>query len=323
MSEAEAAYADALARIKAATAGDSVDALAVHAARADLAAAKKALNSSGKVKKKRANTYKKVSPAGSGEAAPAATAAAVCQLPRQPARLPGFGSQEYWDAQPDNPAWQHYPAHITIPTESTYPAHITIPTESHYPAHITIPTESTSGFITNEADNGHGSTVASASAPSSTSASQIGVCKDAGAEQWTKSFDVDDSAAALQFWEDYGFVIFRDVLTLEECDSTVSEIWSTLEEDYPGLSRTDSSTHALLPSKRYGLAEKQAMFTPQLVRNRQSPKLYKALDVVTPEWPQPTAEQLSQQHLSTEGAASVHSTTPATPATNPITDAAA
>ena len=191
MSEAEAAYADALARIKAATAGDSVDALAVHAARADLAAAKKALNSSGKVKKKRANTYKKVSPAGSGEAAPAATAAAVCQLPRQPARLPGFGSQEYWDAQPDNPAWQHYPAHITIPTEST------------------------SGFITNEADNGHGSTVASASAPSSTSASQIGVCKDAGAEQWTKSFDVDDSAAALQFWEDYGFVIFRDVLTLE------------------------------------------------------------------------------------------------------------
>ena len=56
---------------------------------------------------------------------------------------------------------------------------------------------------------------------------------------------------------------------------------------------------------------------------RQSPKLYKALDVVTPEWPQPTAEQLSQQHLSTEGAASVHSTTPATPATNPITDAAA
>ena len=58
-----------------------------------------------------------------------------------------------------------------------------------------------------------------------------------------------------------------------------------LEERTPGLRRTDPATHSSLPSKRYGLPDDQAIFTRQLVANRQSRRLYAALDCVTPSWP--------------------------------------
>ena len=41
----------------------------------------------------------------------------------------------------------------------------------------------------------------------------------------------------------------------------------------------------MLPVDRYGLASEQALFTPQLIRNRQAPKLYAAFDAIAPKWP--------------------------------------
>ena len=33
----------------------------------------------------------------------------------------------------------------------------------------------------------------------------------------------------LQFFEDYGFVVIRDVLTEEECEATIDEMWTYIE----------------------------------------------------------------------------------------------
>jgi hypothetical protein len=38
---------------------------------------------------------------------------------------------------------------------------------------------------------------------------------------------------------------------------------------------------------RYGLPDEQAVFTPQIVKNRQSPNVYAALDCITPKWSPP------------------------------------
>ena len=57
-----------------------------------------------------------------------------------------------------------------------------------------------------------------------------------------------------------------------------------LEEKTPGLHRADPATHDQLSSKRYGLPDDQAIFTKQLVANRQSRRLYAALDCITPPW---------------------------------------
>ena len=57
-------------------------------------------------------------------------------------------------------------------------------------------------------------------------------------------------AAARAFFNEWGFVIFRDVLTADECIATEREIWESLEAKTAGLVRDDPSTHGLLSSKR-------------------------------------------------------------------------
>ncbi|CAK8998464.1 unnamed protein product [Durusdinium trenchii] len=102
--------------------------------------------------------------------------------------------------------------------------------------------------------------------------------------RYVKSFstEVADLPAAQHFFHEYGFVVFRDVLTAPECEATVAEIWRSLEERTPGLERHDSESWSLLSSERYGLPEEQAVFTPQIVANRQNDRVYAALDAVLP-----------------------------------------
>ena len=113
--------------------------------------------------------------------------------------------------------------------------------------------------------------------------------RDIDDPRWAHSFAVEERKEAQRFWEHWGFVVFRDVLTSDACRATEAEIWATLEQRIPGLSRDLPETYQLLPSKRYGLPDEQAIFTPQIVRNRQSPRLYAALDAVTPQLPHTAA----------------------------------
>ena len=96
----------------------------------------------------------------------------------------------------------------------------------------------------------------------------------------------EDDAAALAFFRRYGFVVYRDVLTREECAATRAEIWDYLERvqfpPAPGasraLSRHDVTTWDLMDNKdTYGLAPEPSVFTRQCVRNRQNPRVIACL----------------------------------------------
>ena len=96
----------------------------------------------------------------------------------------------------------------------------------------------------------------------------------------------EDDAAALAFFRRYGFVVYRDVLTREECAATRAEIWDYLERvqfpPAPGasraLSRHDVTTWDLMDNKdTYGLAPEPSVFTAQCVRNRQNPRVIACL----------------------------------------------
>ena len=89
----------------------------------------------------------------------------------------------------------------------------------------------------------------------------------AGRPALARSFGAGDPAereAARDFFDEWGFVVFRDVLTPAECAATEAEVWRTLEARTPGLARDDPATYARLPAERYGLPEERAVFTPQM-----------------------------------------------------------
>eukprot|EP01048_Picozoa_sp_COSAG05_P018115 COSAG05_NODE_2590_length_2865_cov_2.359364_1_plen_532_part_00 len=112
--------------------------------------------------------------------------------------------------------------------------------------------------------------------------------RDSTDPRWVRNFAVEpggERQEAWRFWDEWGFVVFRDILTPCACRATVAEIWDALEERTPGLSRDAADTYQLLPAARYGLPDEQAVFTSQVVQNRQSPRLYAAIDTVTPRLP--------------------------------------
>jgi len=121
--------------------------------------------------------------------------------------------------------------------------------------------------------------------------------------RFTISFTLDEVEAAKDFFNEWGFLVYRDILSPSECDATVSEIWDYLEEaHHPNLSRLDPTTHSQL-SARYGLPDDQAIFTPQFVKNRQNLNLHRALNSVTPLFdeslPSPTpASEVSPNSLT-------------------------
>ena len=99
----------------------------------------------------------------------------------------------------------------------------------------------------------------------------------------------DDDDAAMAFFRRYGFVVYRDVLSKDECEATRAEIWNHLERvqfpPTPGasrcLSRHDRTTWDLMDNvATYGLAPDPAVFTRQLVRNRQNPRVLACLAAV-------------------------------------------
>ena len=73
-----------------------------------------------------------------------------------------------------------------------------------------------------------------------------------------------EATAAQDFFAEWGFVVFRDVISSSACEATRGEIWQTLESRTPGLNRGDPATYDLLSPKRYGLPDELAVFTPQV-----------------------------------------------------------
>ena len=107
--------------------------------------------------------------------------------------------------------------------------------------------------------------------------------KDADNPRFTQSFSIHNSnsfaasnwnSAALSFFENYGFVVFRDVFSSEDCESTREAMWDIIESSSPGLRRDKCSTWgAYKSSGKYGLSMRGPCFHPSIVNNRQNPKL--------------------------------------------------
>lgn len=83
------------------------------------------------------------------------------------------------------------------------------------------------------------------------------------AEGFARAFPVSNGEEARAFFEEWGFVVFCDVLCADECLATVSEIWGSLEEGHPGLDRSDIETYDCL-KLAHGLAPTTPQYTSQV-----------------------------------------------------------
>ena len=86
---------------------------------------------------------------------------------------------------------------------------------------------------------------------------------------FTLSFCISDEANAKAFFDDWGFVVFDDVLSSAQCARTVTEIC-----ELQNLNVDDPKTWS---SNRYGLPDDPAIFSEQILSNRQEPALFAAI----------------------------------------------
>lgn len=96
----------------------------------------------------------------------------------------------------------------------------------------------------------------------------------------SRSTGVECSKAVLKFFHDYGFAVFRNVLTIQECEQTQCEIWQYLESSALGFERDNPDTYHHLSSQTYGLAPVPAVFSQQVVRNRCNPNVLRSFQVL-------------------------------------------
>lgn len=94
------------------------------------------------------------------------------------------------------------------------------------------------------------------------------------------SFQVEQKQELKAFFEEFGFVVVRDVVGREDCAKTIDEIWDYIESKGWGkapISRKDMSTwkNENWPGmKEEGIVGTASIFLPQALKNRQNRKLY-------------------------------------------------
>jgi hypothetical protein len=59
---------------------------------------------------------------------------------------------------------------------------------------------------------------------------------------YMKSFTVDEKEDYKTFFDKYGFVVIRDIISSTECDISCDEVWASLKEKEPNIDRNDPKT---------------------------------------------------------------------------------
>ena len=60
---------------------------------------------------------------------------------------------------------------------------------------------------------------------------------------YTKSFSLDETADVLQFFDEYGFVVVRNIVECQsQIEETIDEIWQLLHVLNPNIDKNDPST---------------------------------------------------------------------------------
>lgn len=96
--------------------------------------------------------------------------------------------------------------------------------------------------------------------------------RDEEDSRFVKSFDCKDSAgtaSAVEFFNQFGFVVLESIFDATDCVTTRNAMWSILETANPEFDHSDQSTWSTLKSKgNYGLSTRGPSFHPTLVNNR-------------------------------------------------------
>lgn len=60
---------------------------------------------------------------------------------------------------------------------------------------------------------------------------------------YTKSFSIEETTAIVDFFQEYGFVVVRNIIDSEsQLEDTIDEIWSILRVLNPKIDKNDTST---------------------------------------------------------------------------------
>jgi len=114
---------------------------------------------------------------------------------------------------------------------------------------------------------------------------------DPNENDFVMSFTVNQVAEYKQFFNDFGFVVIRDILTTGDCNATIDDIWNYLENKRwvnpkyltpeflveGKINRNDPQTwiNKYWPNMmEEGILGSPPVFTKQALQNRQNPKLY-------------------------------------------------
>jgi hypothetical protein len=99
-------------------------------------------------------------------------------------------------------------------------------------------------------------------------------------EGYVISFTIDDKDAE-KFYKKYGFIVYRNVFTSDECNNTRNAMWNIVEKSNPGLIGKDPLTWSKYQSTgKYGLSSRGPTFDKNLVQNRQNINLCKCMSNV-------------------------------------------
>jgi hypothetical protein len=97
------------------------------------------------------------------------------------------------------------------------------------------------------------------------------------------SFSLDEKQEIKEYFETHGYVAIRDVFSKEECEQTFSEIGEEMKKKSPniGFDIHNVKTYDNVPRlNNYGMFTSVALFTPQMLRNRENPRMYEVFSLL-------------------------------------------
>lgn len=108
---------------------------------------------------------------------------------------------------------------------------------------------------------------------------------DESCELYVKSFNcTEDLQDSIEFFNEYGFVVYNNVYNSSECSNTRNAMWEVMENEYEGLNKDDIYTWNKFQSTgKYGMSMRGACFHPTLVKNRCHPNLNRVLKAIVSE----------------------------------------
>jgi hypothetical protein len=108
-------------------------------------------------------------------------------------------------------------------------------------------------------------------------------------EGFVVSYELSDETNIKRFWEDYGFVVIRNLITDDQINRTIDEMWNTpYLLNRPGIDRSDPSTWEntgkwpteMDLAKGGFLSHFTDVDLTESWQNRQNPSLYKAFSIL-------------------------------------------